>query len=51
MKRLYPNGQMVQFAPALQELTLEVQLELERAKPSTQPVHCVALDEEQVEQG
>ena len=42
---------MVQFEPALQVLTLEVQLELERVKPSTQPVHCAAFDEEQVEHG
>lgn len=39
VKRLYPKGQMVQFEPALQELTLDVQVELERVKPSTQPVH------------
>lgn len=41
----------MQFEPALHVLTLEVQLELERVKPSMQPVHMAAFDEEQVEQG
>ena len=41
----------MQFEPALQVLTLEVQFVPESVKPSTQPVHCAAFDEEQVEQG